>query len=264
VSDQPSRPDETINFDGIDLGQIDLELDAPTSRSPRKKTPANRRFTLLFLFSGIALIMWVPTTHMYKASNYSTALFFGICVFGLGLTFAGGRFIWAWMEEAAERWALEAKPSTPRPPRVVKPIERWLTLLAAIALGATTLLAFPESASYSDGSWMLKALGGACTAMLGGRWLFVQAGRQSAGPRRSLPNLPPWFKWLNLAILVSGALIVLLSDMLFNSQQAEGYLSALGLVLGIGGAIWLARRFDELETRFKNEASRRFREPPET
>ena len=93
---------------------------------------------------------------------------------------------------------------------------------------------------------------------------LIQAGRQTTGPRRGLPSLPPWVKWLNLAVLVIGAGVVLLSDLFFNSQQAEGYLSAIGFVLGIGGAIWLARRFDELETRFKNEGAQRSRKPPES
>ena len=110
---------------------------------------------------------------------------------------------------------------------------------------------------------MFKALGGAAAAALGGRWLFIQAGRQSTGPRRGLPKFPPWFKWVNLTLLLLGALVVLLSDLLFNSQQAEGYLSALGFILGIGGAVWLARRFDELESRFKDEGAQKARKPPE-
>ena len=167
------------------------------------------------------------------------------------------------MEEAAERWAEEARPAAPRPPRIVKPLERWLTLLGAITLGAVTLFAFPESNSYSDGSWMFKAIGGAAAAALGGRWLFIQAGREQKGPSRGLPTLPPWFKWVNLTLLLVGAATVLLSDLFFNSQQAEGYLSALGFVLGIGGAIWLARRFDELENRFKDEGAQRTRRPPD-
>ena len=264
MSDLRLKPDEAIDFNGIDLGAIDLELDTKTPRPERKKTPLSRTLTLVSLISGIILVMWLPTTHFYKSSNYSTALFFGICVFGVGLTFFGGRFFWAWMEEAAEEWALHAIPATQRPPRVIKPIERWLTLLAACGLGAITLFAFPDSSSYNDGSWMLKALGGACSAALGGRWLFIQAGRASPRGKGGLPTLPAWFKWLNLAFLVIGALIVLLSDLLFNSQQAQGYLSALGFILGIGGAIWLARRFDELETRFKNEASRGSSKPPKT
>ena len=263
MSEPQLKSNETIDFDGIDLGAIDLELDAAPTRTKRKKTPINRAITVIFLLLGMTVVMWLPTTHLYKASNYSTALFFGICVFGLGLTFFGGRFFWAWMEEAAEQWALDAKPVEARPPRVIQPLERWLTLLAAIALGSVTLFAFPESSSYNDGSWMLKALGGACSAVLGGRWLFIQAGRATPSGKRGLPSFPPWFKWLNLAFLLIGATVVLLSDLLFNSQQAQGYLSAMGFVLGIGGAIWLARRFDELESRFKNEGAQRSRKPPE-
>jgi uncharacterized membrane protein YeaQ/YmgE (transglycosylase-associated protein family) len=256
VSDPQFKSNEAIDFDGIDLGKIDLELGGATTKDKPKKTPTNRVVTLFFLLSGIAAVMWLPTTHLYKASNYSTALFFGVCLFGIGLTFAGGRFLWAWMEEAAQQWALDAKPATQRPPRVVQPIERWLTLLAAIGLGSVTLFAFPESSSHYDGSWMLKALGGACSATLGGRWLFIQAGRAAPSGKRRIRRLPAWFKWLNLALLLIGGLVVLLSELLFNSQQSQGYLSALGFILGIGGAIWLARRFDELETRFRKEASR--------
>ena len=264
MADPQLRPNEAIDFKGIDLAEIDLELDERPNRPKSKKTKSNRSLTAVFLVVGIALVMWVPSTHFYKTSNHSTALFFGICILGLSLTFAGGRFMWAWMEEAAERWAAEASPSSPKPARVIQPLERWLTLIAAVTLGAVTLFAFPESTSYSDGSWMFKALGGATAAALGGRWLFIQAGRQTTGPRRGLPSFPPWVKWLNLAVLVIGAGVVLLSDLFFNSQQAEGYLSAIGFVLGIGGAIWLARRFDELETRFKNEGAQRSRKPPES
>lgn len=263
MSDPQSKANETIDFKGIDLGEIDLELGTATPKTKRKKTKTNRALTVFFLVLGIAVVMWLPTTHLYKTSNYSTALFFGVCIFGLGITFAGGRFFWAWMEEAAEQWALDAKPTPQRPPRVIQPIERWLTLLAAIGLGTVTLFAFPESNSYNNGAWILKAIGGACSAALGGRWLFIQAGRAVPAGKRGLPSLPAWFKWLNLALLLLGALVVLLSDLLFNSQQAQGYLSALGFILGIGGAIWLARRFDELETHFKSEASRGSSKPPE-
>lgn len=264
MGDPQLRPNEAIDFQGIDLAEIDLELDERPKHIKKEKSKASRTLTLLFLIIGIALVMWLPNTHFYKTSNYSTALFFGVCIFGLILTFAGGRFVWAWMEEAAERWAEQASPSSPRPPRIIKPFERWLTLFAAITLGAITLFAFPDSNSYSNGSWMFKALGGATAAALGGRWLFIQAGRQTKGPSRGLPKFPPWFKWVNLTLLIVGAGVVLLSDLFFNSQQAEGYLSALGFVLGIGGAIWLARRFDELENRFKNEGAQRSRNPPES
>lgn len=263
MGDPQIRPNEAIDFKGIDLADIDLEMDDRAPRTKREKSSINRPLRAFLLLLGIALVMWLPSTHFYKTSNYSTALFFGVCVFGLVITFAGGRFMWAWMEEAAERWAAEASPSSPKPPRVIQPLERWLTLLAALGLGAITLFAFPESTSYSDGSWMFKALGGATAAALGGRWLFIQAGRQTTKPSRGLPRLPSWFKWVNLTLLVIGAAVVLLSDLFFNSRQAEGYLSALGFILGIGGAIWLARRFDELETRFKNDGAQRSRKPPE-
>ena len=88
--------------------EIDLELDERPARHRPKSSVKIGQLRHSFLLIGIALVMWVPNTHFYKTSNYSTALFFGICVLGLVLTFAGGRFMWAWMEEAAERWAEEA------------------------------------------------------------------------------------------------------------------------------------------------------------
>ena len=126
MGDPQIRPNETIDFQGIDLAEIDLELDDRPARHKPKTSSKNRPVTAFFLLLGIALVMWLPSTHLYKTSNYSTALFFGVCVFGLALTFAGGRFMWAWMEEAAERWAAESSPSSPKPPRVIKPLERWL------------------------------------------------------------------------------------------------------------------------------------------
>ena len=110
---------------------------------------------------------------------------------------------------------------------------------------------------------MFKALRRRVGGRAGRPLALYQAGRQSSKPSRGLPRLPSWFKWVNLTLLVIGAAVVLLSDLFFNSRQAEGYLSALGFILGIGGAIWLARRFDELENRFKNDGVQRSRKPPE-
>lgn len=250
MSNQPRSSNDGIDFSRIDLGQIDLDLDQPPKRQA-KPSRIPRWLTLSFMLAGLTLVVWLPTTHFYKSSTYSNALFFTVCVLGLSITFIGGRFLWAWMEEAAENWSENPSRLRDRPPRVIPAWERWLTLAAAVAMGTLTAFALPDALSYRDGSWLLKATGGALTAVIGGRWLFIQAGRAVPKAGRKRFKLPTWFKWFNLGLLVIGAVLVLTGDLIFGSNQAQGYLSALGLALGIGGAIWLARRFDEMEEKFK-------------
>ena len=116
--------------------------------------------------------------------------------------------MWAWMEEAAERWP--KKPSLPpQPPRVIKTIERWLTLRAP-----SPSVQLPCSHSPTVTLTPTAVDAESTGRRVGGRWAvagFYQAGRQSSG-LPALFHFPPWMKWVNLALLVIGAATVLLSD----------------------------------------------------
>ena len=56
MGDPQPRPNEAIDFQGIDLAEIDLELDEKPRAKSRARTGKNRPFTLAFLLIGIALV----------------------------------------------------------------------------------------------------------------------------------------------------------------------------------------------------------------
>ncbi|HET6343280.1 MAG TPA: hypothetical protein VFH51_00050, partial [Myxococcota bacterium] len=69
--------------------------------------------------------------------------------------------------------------------------------------------------------------------------------------------LPPWFKWANLALLVAGGLFATFGHGLLggaDGQTAGFSLAGVGFAVGILGAIWIARRFDELEVKLRTRA----------
>ena len=136
----------------------------------------------------------------------------------------------------------------------------WLAALVLIA-GAGVVLWLPGSAFYRQGTWVFF---GTCAVavvlgLLAGRWLWGWVQIVVARPRapvdaaqRSAVAWPLWGKWLVLGVLLVLALTLLLARELIasNSLETLSFLLAGGaLVLGALGAIWLVRRFDEMENR---------------
>lgn len=138
---------------------------------------------------------------------------------------------------------------------------RGLLLGAIVLLIGLLAFALPHEAQWSNGTysvlWFLTVGIAAGTGILVGR--FIMAAGESApaitGPLPPL-TLPPWMRWVNLALLTIGALTATFGPGITNATgpSDDFAFAVIGLITGVSGAIWLARRFDEWEAGFKQQA----------
>lgn len=254
------------NLEDLDLRFINFEELPPPSEASSPMGSASRVFILIFGISLIGLLMWFPTSDLYLASAHDNTTFFGVSGVAILLGLLGGRWLWAWIEEAATRYAEQAPPSQPREDRIITPFERRATLAGAIAGLITAAVASQEHLGIpgqnTSGRWWVIAFGALLSAGLGGRWILLQATRPPVeGPERPRIELPKWFKWVTFSLLALGGLFAVLGSSLFG--QAGNILNtsifgSIGLIVGTLGAIWISKRFDELEQHFKDSV----KEPP--
>lgn len=245
-------PPEDDDLAGVDLSQLDLdhlELDTPPSTPPRWAA-------LVALVVVGAVVLWLPSTEWFRSlGGRDHGLFFLLAGVGIVDGILLGRLLWRWGLEAA-RASAAAGPTRAEPPAPPSALRRWLTL-AAVVGGGAAILWVPASSYYQSGdryqsTWFLAAGGAVVVGILLGRWLLMQAAvprDDDEAPARL--TLPPWFKWVTLAVLVGTGLVVLAGKVLGGNEPGafEFSLGAAGFIAGVGGAIWLARRFDEWEQR---------------
>jgi len=206
--------------------------------------------------------MWVPHTHFFVAAGGSSTLSFTISGVALVIAFFGGRWVWGWLEESAANW--EPIAQSERPSREVTGVERWLTLLIALVLGGL-VVGLPDSTGLGGFSGAVKGLCGLGAAGLGGRWLLLQAQRKVDVDdlrQAQARKLPDWMKWVSLSVLLIGGIIVGFGEQIFGVGAHNTVLAAVGLGVGLFGAIWLTKRFDETEQKLKASVQKR-PAPPE-
>jgi hypothetical protein len=242
-------PHEDDDLAGVDLSQLDLdhlELDESPSA-------AGRWAAVLALVAIGAVVLWLPTTEWFRAlGGRDNGLFFLLTGAGIVDGIVLGRLLWRW--GLAARQSAASGPARTEPEAPPSPWRRWLTLLAVLGGGAAVLWV-PASSYYQSGdryqsTWFLAAGGAVIVGILLGRWLLMQAAAardDDAAPARLV--LPPWFKWVTLAVLLGTGVVVLAGKLLGSNEPGafEFSLGAAGFVAGVGGAIWVARRFDEWE-----------------
>ena len=253
------EPQALENLEELDLSFLnldELELDP----SP---PPSIRRWGILLIGIGVlGFLIWFPTSDLYRASAHDNTYFFALSGASILMGLLGGRWLWGWMEEIAAR--VEAAP--PRPPRedrVVTATERWATLGGAIAGLITAGLASADHLGIpgqnTSPRWWLIALGALMSAGLGGRWIFIQAHRPHAEVQDHIPiELPKWFKWVTFSLLILAGLFAMLGSRFFGqigSVFNTSVFGSVGLITGTLGAIWISKRFDEMEQRFKESVN---------
>ncbi len=241
-----------FDLGNLELDHLDLEDDPPFSPT--------RWLILTGLLGLVGFVIWFPNSDAYRMSPNGQTYFFIISALAIVIGIFGGRWLWAWLEESAERYARNLANQPEKPTRVVSATERWLTLLGAIgSLVAVALFSNDHSGPPGQGpseNWWIISLGALLSASLGGRWLFIHANRPQDALQPSPPReLPKWFKWITFSVLVAGALFAVFGNTMGTGGPSifdSSTFGAIGLVVGTFGAIWLAKRFDELERHFKD------------
>lgn len=252
-------PNDFDDLMGLDLSMLDLDhIELEEDHGPH---PAWRWVTLLFLIGMGTTILWLPSTDYYQTTD-AHWLFVTICIVATVVGALAGRWLWRWAEEAAAHWAARRKPREVRESQPPSTAQRVLTLLAAIAGGGAILFAVSPSDLSGGGSgysglWFLVSGGALIVGGLLGRWLLMQEHNpfKRLGQIRRI-ELPPWFKWVTLTVIVGASVLIMVGMELFPSNDPESLEFSLGgaaFIIGIMAAVWVAHRFDETEARIRKQ-----------
>jgi len=245
-----------IDLSKLNLDDIDLQLEGKPSRF------RHVLYGLFLLGLGIT-ILWFPTSEYYQAWGANNAFMFVLAGGGTVVGIAFGRWLWRYLEEFTARYQARARARRTHEgpaPRWV----RWGALL--IGGGGAVALLYEIPTQIAGGETNAVGFVASVVAIIVGivlgRWLLMQA--QAARPRQAARPIrwPPWFKWVTLIVIITGALIAAFGSGLFGSDETNTSRFSLGSVaflVGIFGAIWLARRFDETETKLREQTRRRGR-----
>ncbi|MBJ80857.1 MAG: hypothetical protein CMH60_06015 [Myxococcales bacterium] len=242
---------------GVDLALIDLS--AIDLEKPNKGNVWLRILGRLSAAIAFGFLVWLPQSEYFRFHKENNGLFFAICIGAIGLGSLLGRWLWLWLEERAKN--ATAKPRVQRKePEIPNIVIRILMLLSAVGIIIWILFVLPGQGSFNSGhgysqNWFMALIGAVAVALLLSRWLIYQGQRPKKPVTRAAPiQLPPWFKWVSLSFIAGLALLTAFGAKLFNrssSMDVEFGLGSLGLVVGIAAAIWIGRRFDEAEARYK-------------
>jgi hypothetical protein len=257
--------DKLDELEGVDLARLDLDH---IDLSEEPTSPWWRRLALVALLVTGAVVLWIPTTNYYRLHGDSSWMFLVLGSVGIGTGILLSRLLWRLAEEAAAGYAeaFRNRPREPKlPPEPPSALRRWLTLVLGVGGAIAIIVGVPASTYYASGSsydtqWFLGAGGAVAVGVILGRWLVMQAAAQrdataSEGSRPFV--MPPWAKWAALAVIVALGLTTLIGAALVrpgSNSELETTLGGIGFIVGIAGAIWLGRRFDEVEQRSAERA----------
>ncbi len=236
-----------FDLEKLDLDHIELEDERPS--------PVWRWILGLFLAGVTGVLIWLPRSNLYGALNVPWVSFtFSFAGIVVGLV--SGRFLWTLLSEMRVDPSPAVTPEPVGPPSAAR---RFVSLLIVLG-GAGGIVYATQSGQVGNSGtlWFLVALGAIVVGITFGRWLTMQAQVVDPLAEEVQPiTLPPWFKWVTLAVLIIGGIGIAFGGSLFpgNEDLSLG-LSAGGFGLGIVAAIWLARRFEEEEERLRNRRER--------
>lgn len=256
AGNQNSKFDDLMGYDlsQLDLRHIELEIEKPPN-------PFWRWLAVAILLALGALVLWLPRSTIYQQYGDSSWLFFSLSLAAIALGIGVGRWLWIWFQTAPKsRPQLPENLEPPAPPSLFKRIATFgvatLGIVAILVILPDSGLLQNQSGAVS-GIWFVAALGAIIIGFMLGRFLLMQAA--AAEKKRPPPKplvLPPWFKWVTLAVLVVLGLVALIGSNLMSDAHSElrFSLGGIGFLVGIFGAIWLAKRFDEAENKLRKAA----------
>ena len=247
-----------IDLSKLDLDDIELEQDRPSGVW---------RFLALLLLLGLGgFLLWFPNSDMYQSMGQTHWVFFLLCGVSIVVGIGVGRWLWAWAQDAAARYAARRAreaPKTLAPPKPASALTRWITLILVLAGGGGILYGLPAygllQGELLSSFWFLAAIVAIVVGFLAGRWLLMQA-EVAAKARVVRPTpirLPAWFKWVTLVVLLGAGIAALVLPGIMNDDSDNTIrfgLGTVGLVVGVVGAIWMTRRFDEAEAKIRARA----------
>lgn len=258
------------DLSALDLAEIDLQADVQAERSWQWMRVG---FALVIA----AALVWVINTDYYAFHGHGTALVpivwlaliaslvsAGIQGFGLSqglrtpdLHALRHRLAPGSSSRYKRTWQLSLSAT----------LQRYLLLGTGLGLGGLVMFYLPQEAEWQgggySGQWFLTVGAALVAGIALGRWLIAQAAhaQATAVAREAVAPFvwPPWFKWVTLSLLAAGALFATFGHLILGNGESStvGFeMSGVGLFVGICGAIWIARRFDEWEADFKKQATR--------
>lgn len=257
----------SLNLDGIEVDEEMLIADAKSDG--------------VWVLSGVALVLvlvgtalWLPTTLFYQLSPIAELLSLGLWLVVALLTALLARGVytlvvaWPFGEELAalkrhQRHLSRILPSA-SPFSVKKPNTAGLLGVGILAMGALLVLLLPRDVQWQGqgytGGWFAASLAAIATGILVGRFIIAHATleRPERAPRPPIV-WPSWMRWATGAAIIMGGCVILLWHSLGvqGDHSQEFTQAACSLSLGVAFAIWLARRFDELESKWQKEAQKR-------
>ncbi|MBI5510787.1 MAG: hypothetical protein HY903_18660 [Deltaproteobacteria bacterium] len=248
-----------LDLSKLDLDDIDLDDDAPSS--------VPRWFALITLLGAGGFVLWFPNSEAYRGLSPSHWSSFLLSAVAIGIGIGAGRIAWRMFEDAAARYARRRAHEAPRdvtPPKPASALTRFVIFLLIVTGVTVILYVLPSQGMQSEDSrsaiWFVAAILAIVIGFTAGRWLLMQAEAHAKPAERREPIvLPPWLKWVTLAVLIAaGATALIVPSLSYDGgdNSSRFGFGAVGLVVGIAGAIWLARRFDETEARIKEQALR--------
>lgn len=277
----PSDPALNQYIASLHLTDLDLsEVELPPAAAP--SLAAFGACTAAGV-AGLVALLWLPSTALYQLHAAGEVLFW---LAAAGVAAAGWVGARHWPAGRQFLTALAASDGA-QDKRTLPPPPRWLRRLFAnrhlqtrllawrrpllgtgiVALAACVAFVLPREPEWAGNTystaWFVAVVAAMSCGILVGRFILAQA---AASPlaRELEPFSPPtWLRWVSLGLLVAGATVTNFGAQWFNlaGYGSEFPLAGLGLVTGIGGAIWLARRFDELEAKWRDEAQAQAQRP---
>ncbi len=251
---------------GLDLGDLDLsdiDLSADDEEAVASVSDWFRGIIYLIL-TGI--VIWVPQTPYYQTVGRNSWMFFALSFVGIVVGISGGRWLLGIAQRASARYARmnhDRGPSVYKPPTAVS---RWLTLITGIGGGVAIVFGINASpATVGNSASFFIAIGAIAVGGTLGRWLLMQEHNPSKNRAPSEPiKLPPWFKWVTLASIAVASGFVLFSTEIFGpalAKQMEFVFGAIAFLISIVGAVWISKRFDEMEKEGQREREKRRPQP---